>query len=81
MWRVDVTPEAAQAISEFDGPLKDELIERVAEMAEEPAAFLRRSQPPEQLGLWAYEYFSRVVDRMRVTLLFDRWIPKSSGSC
>ncbi len=75
MLRVDVTQDAAQSINDFDARLKDELIERVAEIAGAPAAFLRRSRPPEVLGLWVYEYASGVIEGMRVVLLFDRWDP------
>lgn len=73
MWVVEVTPEARQAIAEFDGPLKDELIERVAEFADEPAEHLRRSRPPELPGLWVYEYASAVSEGLAVVLLFDRF--------
>lgn len=73
MWVVEVTPEASQAIAEFDGPLKEELIERVADVAEEPARYLRRSRPPEMPGLWVYEYGSAVSEGLTVVLLFDRF--------
>lgn len=73
MWVVEVTPEASQAIAEFDGPLKEELIERVAEFADEPAEYLRRSRPPELPGLWVYEYASAVSEGLTVVLLFDRF--------
>jgi hypothetical protein len=51
--------------------MREELIERVAEFAEEPAAFLRRSYPPEPVGLLVYAYGSAVIEGMQVVLFFD----------
>ncbi|MEZ6235362.1 MAG: hypothetical protein R3B68_14330 [Phycisphaerales bacterium] len=75
MWRVDVTAEGREALAQFDAGLLDEFRDRMADMAEEPGMFLRRSSPPEPAGLWVLEYESDLSPGLRVVALLDEWDP------
>lgn len=71
MWRVDVTPDAALGIQEFDPFLKEELIAHVEMIADEPREMLRsprRHSEPDHVLI--YEYDSAVVQPLRITLFF-----------
>jgi hypothetical protein len=75
VWRVEVAPLARQAIAGLDPGLKAELIERIDEMAVEPAAFLRRTVSPAPRDLWVFDYRSGLIDGLVVSAWFDWWDP------
>lgn len=66
-WAISVTRNAADAIRRMDPSLREELIRRVAEMAEAPLEHVTRGGPADAAYVFAYR--SEVVVGMTVTLL------------
>lgn len=71
MWRIDVTCDAAQGIASLDPTMKEEFIERVSAMAEDPLPALRRSLAgSEPAGMYVFAYRSVVDPELELRLFF-----------
>lgn len=69
---IHVAAKARRVIESLDAGLREELLEHAASLAESPLTSLRRSRPPaEPAGVWAYDYESSIVDRLRFVLFLD----------
>lgn len=69
MWRIDVTCDAAQGIAALDPTMKEEFIDRVSAMAEDPLPVLRRSLlGSEPAGMYVFVYRSMVDPELEFRL-------------
>jgi len=69
--QIIVSPRARQQLSQLDASLRDELINRVAALADDPISCLRRSSDPLFPGLSVSSYPSDEVPGLVVTMYFD----------
>lgn len=69
--QISVAVRVREQISQLDVRLRDELIERVAEIADDPIAWLTRSTDPTLPGLTFASYASREVAGLMIALYFS----------
>ena len=79
-WRIEVSRAARADILALDPSLRDELIDRVARIADAPIEHLRLPLAfGERPGTLVYEYGSEVIGDLRVRVYFD--LPDITSRC
>lgn len=79
-WRIEVSRAAREDILALDPSLRDELIDRVAQIADAPIEHLRLPYGfGERAGTLVYEYASEVIGDLRVSVYFD--LPDITTMC